>query len=381
MANMSERIETNYGRLTVELLVFAFASFAVASCKADLEDPFSATPASTDAAMDLEATRNEVHAQDFHMPCGDGTCDGTAEENCYSCPQDCACEGGFECGPDKVCIKQLCQPDCADKGCGDDGCGSPCEVCPGQDQCVAGQCVCQPNCTDRDCGPDDCDGHCGACQPGHKCTNEGLCMPVEAVPPTVKGDIIITEFMAKPAAGESQDMEWLEFYNSKNLPVTLAGCSLRDLVGSHTMNADNGSVVVPPKDYLLAVSNSDPAMNGGTCSSETANALVPSCAQVYEYGQPIVLNNTGEETLKLFCDGRVIDEVKYDGKSSVEAEWPILLGISLQLSKNKQTDQNAYFLNNSGVNWCLGQDTFGDGLLGTPGKANTVNCGSNSAGE
>ena len=77
--------------------------------------------------------------------CGDGTCDTNKGENCESCPDDCACDGG------EVCFQQqCCAPQCAGSNCGDDGCGGTCwkgqgtECSDGlectDDQCASGVC-------------------------------------------------------------------------------------------------------------------------------------------------------------------------------------------------------------------------------------------------
>lgn len=66
--------------------------------------------------------------------CGDGACLAGEDEDCETCPADCACPIGG------VCIAgECCQQDCDGKECGDDGCGGVCGNC-GTGYCFEDMC-------------------------------------------------------------------------------------------------------------------------------------------------------------------------------------------------------------------------------------------------
>ncbi len=66
--------------------------------------------------------------------CGDGVCAAEEDEDCSTCPKDCACTGG------EVCFEgSCCTPECEGLECGDDGCGGVCGNCPGG-FCEDGKC-------------------------------------------------------------------------------------------------------------------------------------------------------------------------------------------------------------------------------------------------
>lgn len=118
----------------------------------------------------------------YQAYCGDGSCDATKNENCETCPADCAC------GTGQVCYKKACcTRDCTGKDCGDDKCGGSCWKGKGSecndgldctdDQCAAGQCAhkLQPdNCViDKVCYPKDQhkkDDDCRVCDPAKDST-------------------------------------------------------------------------------------------------------------------------------------------------------------------------------------------------------------------
>ena len=56
--------------------------------------------------------------------CGNGVCEAGEDEDCITCPADCACPDGG------VCLEgTCCLPQCDGKDCGDDGCGGVCGSC------------------------------------------------------------------------------------------------------------------------------------------------------------------------------------------------------------------------------------------------------------
>ncbi len=102
-------------------------------------------------------------------PCGDTICDGTAGENCWTCPFDCgACDGD--------CCASNGTPGCADGACTD---------------CV---CALDPFCCDSSwdatCSSEaavDCDAACGCTPPGACCLPDGSCAQLAAADCTAQG--------------------------------------------------------------------------------------------------------------------------------------------------------------------------------------------------
>ena len=112
------------------------------------------------------------------LSCGDHKCSAT-QENCLSCPQDCACQEGDRC-LDGVCEKL---PSCNDNVCQK---GENCASCPADCPCdpgtvcfkVKGECLdCANYCkkAKKDCGVAENGCNCGACQNGKTCNALGKC--------------------------------------------------------------------------------------------------------------------------------------------------------------------------------------------------------------
>jgi len=69
--------------------------------------------------------------------CGDGICVPELDEDCVTCPGDCACPDGDKCLVDGAC----CTPWCDGKACGSDGCYGNCGECEADSICSANECV------------------------------------------------------------------------------------------------------------------------------------------------------------------------------------------------------------------------------------------------
>jgi agmatine/peptidylarginine deiminase len=84
--------------------------------------------------------------------CGDGTCDAT--ENCFSCAQDCLCEGDLTCN--------FITGQCASNSCGNGTCeeGENCLSCEADCGCKGGESCSFGICTDDPCGGITYDGCC-----------------------------------------------------------------------------------------------------------------------------------------------------------------------------------------------------------------------------
>ncbi len=68
------------------------------------------------------------------LNCGNGECVAEDNENCATCPEDCACAEGEACFQGACCT-----PDCEGKECGNDGCGGSCGECGAGQFCNADQ--------------------------------------------------------------------------------------------------------------------------------------------------------------------------------------------------------------------------------------------------
>ncbi|MEM1324969.1 MAG: lamin tail domain-containing protein [Bacteroidota bacterium] len=159
------------------------------------------------------------------------------------------------------------------------------------------------------------------------------------------GDLVITEFIANPAAVTDANGEWLEIYNATSAAIDLEGYVLRDdETDSHTISS---SVIISTMDYVILGRNADQTTNGGVIVD-------------YEYDD-INLNNTTPDQIVLECDGTEIDRVNYNS-----TDFAIENGASTSLNPDflNATD------NDNGENWCASTSTYGDGDLGTPGEAN-----------
>ncbi len=79
-----------------------------------------------------------------------------------------------------------------------------------------------------------------------------------------RGDLIVSEVLAQPAAAIAATGEWLELFNNTANPVDLAGWTL-DFGGgnTHVLAAAGGSTIVPAKGYLLLGQSNVAAENDG----------------------------------------------------------------------------------------------------------------------
>ena len=80
----------------------------------------------------------------------------------------------------------------------------------------------------------------------------------------------------------------------------------------------------------------------------------------YYSEQPGRLIGGDDELILETSDGRVLNAVQWD------ETWPYEEGVAMQLSGNSYSATS----NTSKANWCLAQETFGDGDLGSPGTDN-----------
>lgn len=196
---------------------------------------------------------------------------------------------------------------------------------------------------------DTCDG--GGGNPGNgECNDNGTPRPLVA--PSV-GDVLITEFMANPAAVSDGDGEWLELtiagsFDLNGLELSRLSLNLADVEGSQTI-ASADCLSVTAGDIVVFGNNVDPEENGGIegMVDELAFTLVNS-------------NNA----LRVSYDGTPLDTITYTATDA---------GESTSLSGDVLTPE----ANDDESLWCPGSDFYpandGEGDLGSPGVSNP-NC-------
>jgi hypothetical protein len=202
-------------------------------------------------------------------------------------------------------------------------------------------------------GGDDCDDGDAGINPGATdSSTDGIdqdCDGVDGVSTTlavtdlVAGDLVITEYIANPAAVSDSLGEWFEVYNASGSDVDLEGLVLYDLgTDSHTVA---GSLVVGAGELVVFGNNADSSTNGGVTVD-------------YEYGSSWYLSNSSDEIV--LNNGVIdIDDVIYDGS------FPGSAGVAAQLSSDALDATS----NDDPGNWCDATSSYG-GDLGTPGAAN-----------
>ena len=163
------------------------------------------------------------------------------------------------------------------------------------------------------------------------------------------GAIVITEVMTNPWMVADGSGEWFELFNTTGSDINLIGADLYDLVADAT--TVDGDLWVPSFGYAVLGNNGDVATNGGV-------------AVDYEYS--FLFLGNGADQLYVEHGGHVLDFVEWDGG----VDWPDPVGASMSL-------EPAMFdigLNDDGLNWCEGEDPYGDGDLGTPAADNPGCC-------
>lgn len=161
-------------------------------------------------------------------------------------------------------------------------------------------------------------------------------------PPSITGQIVITEFMAQSQGGTDKG-EWIELYNASEALLVLNGCSLYD--GGADNHQISGNLRMNPGDYVVLAKSA---------ASDENHGLLPD----YIYSN-FSMDNMGDRIV-LECEGEVIDEVTYTPL------W-ITLGRSTQLSLSAYDSE----LNDDLSAWCEGTKIYGNhAKLGTPGEAN-----------
>lgn len=154
--------------------------------------------------------------------------------------------------------------------------------------------------------------------------------------------VVITEIMPNPAMVSDSYGEWFEIYNADTTALDLNGWIIRDDGTNQHVISSGGSLMLYPGDYMVFGRNSDSGFNGGAPVS-------------YAYSN-VFLSNT-EDEIKLFdADDQLVDVVEYS------QSFPYGVGSSMYLA-DPESD------NNDITNWSESTVAYGDGDLGTPGRA------------
>jgi hypothetical protein len=112
----------------------------------------------------------------------------------------------------------------------------------------------------------------------------------------VSGDIIITEFMANPAASPESNGEYIELYNKRSVSIDLNGYIIKDDDSdSHTISS---SLIIPAEGFIILSGVTDPLGNGSNISD-------------YQYSG-ITLANSADEIVLTNSSGNEIARLAYD---------------------------------------------------------------------
>lgn len=158
--------------------------------------------------------------------------------------------------------------------------------------------------------------------------------------------IVITEFMANPAAVADASGEWLEIVNTTSLPIDINGWHIKDNgTNNHTIN-NGGPLMMNPGATFVLANNSDSTTNGGIMVDYTYSSFS--------------LTNTNDEIILTDFAGAVIDSVVYTSSTSGKS-W------NLDPTHYNTSDNDNF------TYWCLSTTPYGLGDLGTPGM-NNISC-------
>lgn len=159
--------------------------------------------------------------------------------------------------------------------------------------------------------------------------------------PVLPGTVVLNEVMAAPDHGP----EWVEVYNTADVPVSLSGWRIRDRSGKESDTIDTACV---PLYGFAVISGGEPEFN-----------MPPGTTLVRARRFP-TLNNDGDSVTLMGYDGAVQDSMVYGGADAK---------VSLELiSPNRRGNVDA---------WSRCVDTEGS----TPGRTNSIYFGGSETPE
>ena len=161
-----------------------------------------------------------------------------------------------------------------------------------------------------------------------------------------EGDLVITEVMYNPAWCTDANCEWIEIYNASDAPVDLMGLVISD-IGASSGELVDSAVLASGAYGVLAAGNRD---TWGYTFEPLAH---------YGSSGPFFSQADGD-LVEIANNATTIDIILYTANGDRNA------GASLELDPGALDAD----LNDDEAQWCVAQDDFGDGDLGSPGSAN-----------
>ncbi len=179
--------------------------------------------------------------------------------------------------------------------------------------------------------------NCGA----QEACQGGGCRAPAAVP--VPNDVVITEIQNKlaPPLGNASG-QWIELHNPGQNALYMEGCTVENSSGQSTVLGD---LVLEPDGYLVLGRSSNRQFNGDIHVDVTFAWLMALA-----------------DTVRLRCNGQVVDQVTFDGGPNFPAE----AGRAQSLN-SANLDAQA---NDTGSSWCSALALYANNNYGTPGAAN-----------
>ena len=152
--------------------------------------------------------------------------------------------------------------------------------------------------------------------------------------------VVISEVMPNPSAVSDAYGEWFEIINMDSITIDLNGWTIMD--GGSDSHVISSSIEIQPGQYMVLGRNGNESVNGGYVSD-------------YTYAS-FALANSDDEIILLDQDEKVVDDISYGGT------FPYSSGVSMYLIDH--SSDNAI-----DSNWVASSLIYGDGDLGTPGRA------------
>ncbi|MBK7500060.1 MAG: lamin tail domain-containing protein [Ignavibacteriales bacterium] len=175
----------------------------------------------------------------------------------------------------------------------------------------------------------------------------GLENSIYSVPAYERNDLVINEIMYDP---ETNNSEYVEFYNLSSDPVNIGGWKFEDENGN-TNKLIETSFVIQPKEYFVLAADSSAIVNYNLFEYENKNIIGESS---------LGLVNTGELILLKDVRGNVIDSVFYSD------DWN---NKNIASTQNKSLERiNPSLDGNDPLNWSTSVNSVG----GTPGNQNSI---------
>jgi hypothetical protein len=176
----------------------------------------------------------------------------------------------------------------------------------------------------------------------------------QAVPPSKRGDITITEFQADPNRVAPYYGEWIELYNNAGRPIDLNGVTIERPGQVLLLPSDPPITVAAGEYFVLGVS----AEQNATTTGYNGNVPVD---YVYSYFSEFNMSALAD-SMTVSYGGVVLDELVWD------STWALVPNAAHQVQPNAFDNEWA---NDLSWNWCPA-DAFisGSGMYGTPGAPN-----------